>query len=266
MFEPFEFRIKRPSGEIRYMYILALEKKILREENHAFLFGVTQDITKYKEAEKVIKESLDEKELLIKELYHRTKNNMQVISSMLAMKSLLVDNPAVKELIRDMSSRISAMALVHEKLYKAKDLSKMEIQSYINDLVSSIKKSFQPIIKDIEFQLNIQETYLSIDTAIPCGLIINELLTNCIKHAFPNNQKGRISIELEKNSENQIHLIVKDDGIGIPESIDLDNSTSFGLQAVVGLVEHQMGGKLDLIRENGTTFQIILKDKIQNRI
>ena len=382
IFSPFEFRIMRPSGEIRNLYIVALEKGGDGTENEEIIFGVTQDITERKEREKTshhlaqiasnstdmiylinssyqylaanhsyltafgltdnqllsenlsdimgeayfknviipnvkkcldgenvhyqtwynfpktgkkymdikytkyldhegvlsgvainsrdisfrkhaedkVTRSLEEKELLLRELYHRTKNNMQVISSMLSIQSIYSENEEVKVMLDETKNRIMGMALVHEKLYQANDLSWIDLKDYITDLVELLKVSLLSKTSNLDIVMQLENTRTNIDTAIPCGLIINELFTNAIKHGFPQREKGIITISLFNSDENEICIAVKDDGKGIPEGFDIRNSNSYGLTAVIMLSEHQLGGSLTLDSTNGTEFILKFKE------
>jgi two-component sensor histidine kinase/ligand-binding sensor domain-containing protein len=206
-----------------------------------------------------ITKSLEEKELLLRELYHRTKNNMQVISSMLSIQSLYTNNDEVKETLKETKSKVMGMALVHEKLYQAKDLSWIDLKYYITDLVELLKDSLLPKNTSIEIVTKLKNTRTNIDMAIPCGLIINELFTNAIKHGFPNNEKGAIKIVLKKNGD-EICISVTDNGVGIPAGFDIKKSNSYGLNAVVMLAEHQLGGSITMDDQGETKFVLKFKE------
>jgi PAS domain S-box-containing protein len=235
-------------------------------ENDGVLKGIVvnaRDITFRKQAEDKIQKSLEEKELLLRELYHRTKNNMQVISSMLSIKSMYTDNKEVKETFEETKRRIMSMALVHEKLYQAKDLSWIDLKDYITDLVELLKASLLPENTNLEIITHLENTRTNIDTAIPCGLIINELFTNAIKHGFPDNKSGFIKIELTNQDDNEICISISDNGKGIPEGLDFKNSKSYGLEAVVMLAELQLGGSIILNSKKGTEFKVTFKETIK---
>ncbi|MEQ8239737.1 MAG: sensor histidine kinase, partial [Cyclobacteriaceae bacterium] len=152
------------------------------------------------------------------------------------------------------------MALVHEKLYQANDLSWIDLKDYITDLVELLKVSLLPNSSNLEIVMQLENTRTNIDTAIPCGLIINELFTNAIKHGFTDREKGVITIGLFNNKENEICISVTDDGVGMPADFDVRNSNSYGLAAVVMLSEHQLGGSLTLETTNGTEFTVKFKE------
>lgn len=224
-----------------------------------------RDITERKLIDDKIQNALDEKELLLRELYHRTKNNMQVISSMLSIQAFYNDNKVVKEVFNETTNRILGMALVHEKLYQHQDLSWIDLKEYIIELIELIKTNMTYNTNHINLLYDLQSVKSTIDTAIPCGLIVNELFSNAMKHSFNGREKGEIHIKLLTDDENFINLSVSDNGIGIPEKIDIRNTKSYGLQAVFGIVEHQLGGEIEIIssKENGTKISIKIKNNQQ---
>ncbi len=258
----FEHRICLPNEAQKV--IRAICHPILRDSGEVVgLGGISQDITDSKIAEGGIKKSLEEKELLLRELYHRTKNNMQVISSMLSIQSQYTNNVDVKETLEDMKSRIMGMALVHEKLYQAKDLSWIDLKDYIIDLVELLKGSLLSKSSNLEIITNLENTRTNIDTAIPCGIIINELFTNAIKHGFSDNSKGVIKISLTNNGD-EICVSVLDNGVGIPTGFDFKNHDSYGLNSIIMLSEHQLGGSITLNTENDTEFILKFKEPLNS--
>jgi len=246
--------------------------------------------TRRKMAEEKIKASLKEKELLIAEIYHRTRNNMSIICSLLSMKSESIKDEKVLTILREIDNIIRSMSLVHSKLYQAKDLSNINLNSYIKDLAHSLFRSYLVTPDKISLKLITDDAPLAIDYAIPCGLAINEIITNSLKHAFPENRKGEIEITLRRiadiaclparqglqsadceqsfelpkseiripNSE-MIELNIADNGIGMPKGFDIKNTDTLGLKLVFGLIEKQLGGKIELNCENGVEFLIKFK-------
>ncbi len=214
-----------------------------------------KEITERKRMEENIIKSLQEKEVLLKEIHHRVKNNMQIISSLLGLASGTIKERKYKELFRDSQNRINSMSLIHEKLYRSENLTNIDFNEYIRDLANVLFQS-RGVTGKIELTLNIEKISIGIDHAIPCGLIINELITNSIKYAFPDDRKGEIKVSLRLNDENMIELVVSDNGVGIPEDVDFRNSESLGLRLVTKLAEDQLHGKIDLDRSNGTEFNI----------
>ncbi|MGD0283844.1 MAG: PAS domain S-box protein, partial [Dissulfurispiraceae bacterium] len=225
------------------------------------IFGTAQDITERKMAEEQVQQSLREKETLLRELYHRTKNNMQVIISLLNLQSGGIDDKKTLQILEDTKNRIQSMALVHEKLYKAKNLSQVYLSDYINDLADALMKSHDADNGQISLQVDVARIPVSIDTITPLGLVINELMTNALKYAFPDNKKGEIIIKALKNEDGIIELAFSDNGIGIPKSIDLTKAESLGLKIVRALVELQIKGKLEIKTQNRNVFIIRFRDK-----
>lgn len=216
--------------------------------------GVLFDITARKRAEEQLKTSLHEKEILLKEIHHRVKNNMQVISSLLNLQSNYVSDTQALEIFQESQNRVRSMALIHEKLYRSKNLAEIDLGEYVNDLVIYLFRSYKAYGKGITLKIQADDVHLGIDAAVPCGLIINELISNALKHAFPHNYQGEIRVELQKNQQ-QISLCVSDDGIGFPTDLDFQNTNSLGLQLVNTLVG-QLDGTIELQNGSGTTFKI----------
>lgn len=216
--------------------------------------GVLFDITARKRAEEQLKTSLHEKEILLKEIHHRVKNNMQVISSLLNLQSSYVSDTQALEIFQDSQNRVRSMALIHEKLYRSKNLAEIDLGEYVNDLVTYLFRSYKAYGKGITLKVQAEDVHLGIDAAVPCGLIINELISNALKHAFPNNHQGEILVELQKNQQ-QISLCISDNGIGFPPDLDFQKTNSLGLQLVNTLVG-QLDGTIELQNGSGTTFKI----------
>lgn len=227
---------------------------------------VGSDITDIKEAEDKIKSSLKEKELLLQEVHHRVKNNLQIISSLLNLQAGYINDEKDLEIFKDSQSRVKSMAFIHEQLYKSSDFTNINFNNYIHNLLAYLSYSHNLGPEKIKMNINVEDISLDINTAIPCGLIINELVTNSIKYAFPDGRSGTITIELHSDYEDEYVLIVGDDGIGLPEDIDFKNTDSLGLQLVNSLSK-QLEGYIELDRTNGTQFKIIFnKLKYKDRI
>jgi two-component sensor histidine kinase len=186
---------------------------------------------------------------------------MQVISSLISLQSDYIKNEEDKELLKDSQNRIKSMALVHEKLYRSDDLDKINFEGYIQNLANELYRSYVINIDKIKLKMEVADVKLKINNAIPCGLIINELVSNALKYAFEGREEGEIIIILRKNN-NVIELIVSDNGIGIPEDVDFKNTESLGMQLVTSLVEHQLQGEIHLNKKNGTEFLIRFKEVI----
>lgn len=213
---------------------------------------------KRREAEEGLKKSLAEKEILLKEVHHRVKNNMQIISSILKMQQRQVDDPKLKEVLEESQNRIRSMALVHENLYRTENLAKILFSNYVKSMASNLSHTFSEVQNNVRFEFDVIDVYMPLDTGIPCGLIINELLSNSFKYAFPNKNNGIIRIQLKNVGSNNYELIVSDNGIGINGSFDIEKTKSLGMRIVTKLVQ-QIEGTLDYDFSNGTKFTINFK-------
>ncbi|MDZ8136902.1 MAG: histidine kinase dimerization/phosphoacceptor domain -containing protein [Nostoc sp. DedQUE04] len=213
-----------------------------------------------KQASEQIKASLQEKEVLLKEIHHRVKNNLQIISSLLNLQAeYLKDNQAL-EVFKDSQNRIESMALIHEKLYQSQDLARINFADYIQDLVTNLFYSYNVNSSDITLKMNVEEVFLAIDAAIPCGLIINELISNSLKYAFPQTEGGEISIDFCFDKVNLYTLGISDNGVGFAQDFDFDNTESLGLRLVKGLT-HQLKGNIHFSSNNGVKYKIIFSTK-----
>lgn len=216
--------------------------------------ATTRDITEKKRAEEQIKASVREKEVLLREIHHRVRNNMQVISSLLNLQSAHIKERQYKEILKEVQDRIRSMALVHEKLYQSENLANIDSNEYITSIVRGLYRSYEVTADRVTLVIEVEDVPLGVDAAIPCGLIINELVSNSLKHAFPD-RKGEIRITF-CSIDGAVELTVADNGVGIPEYIDFRNTESLGLDLVTTLVEHQLGGEITLDRSRGTAFHI----------
>jgi two-component sensor histidine kinase len=195
------------------------------------------DITQLKKAEEEVKKSLREKEVLLKEVHHRVKNNLQIINSMLYLQSPYIKNEQAIEMFKESQNRIYSMALIHEKLYESESLSKIDLAQYIQSLITNLFRSYGVSEKAVRPKISVENVALNIDTVIPCALIINELVSNSLKHAFPDLHKraagtGEIRVELRHDTGNTIKLTVGDNGLGLPEGFEVQNCESLGLKLV----------------------------------
>ena len=206
-------------------------------------------------AEAGVRASLHEKEILLKEIHHRVKNNLQVISSLLNLQSRAVSDPPVLELLRDSQNRVRSMALVHEKLYRSPDLARIDLAEYARSLASQLLRTYTDPAGRVSLRVEAADCWLDVDTAVPCGLIINELLSNALKHAFPGSRTGEILIALQPAAPRRVRLVVADDGGGFPPDVDFRATPSLGLQLVNSLVA-QIDGAIHLNRRAGTEFCI----------
>jgi len=226
------------------------------------------DITARKKAEEEIKRSLREKETLLAEIHHRVKNNMQIISSLLSLQSKDIEDERALSLIKNCEDRIRSMSLVHEKLYLSEDLSSIDFHDYMKDLSARLFQVHRVDSRVLSFSSQIKDVSFNIETAIPLGLIINELISNALKHAFPEGKKGSIAVELTQDKKTEEYILtVTDDGIGFPEVTDYRNTETFGLQLANMLTAEQLHGTMELDRTKGTSFRIVFKEqKYRKRI
>ena len=221
------------------------------------ILNILRDVTERKKAEEQIKASLREKEVLLREIHHRVKNNLQVISSLLSLQSRYIRNSQYAEMFTESRNRVRSMALIHEKLYQSEDLANIDSDEYIEILVRELIKSYKMDPDKIRIKIEVDDVSLGVDTAIPCGLIINELVSNSLKYAFPD-KKGEIIVALHP-VKGKIELTVSDNGVGIPENIDFKNTKTLGLRLVTILAENQLNGDIDLIRNKGTEVRITFR-------
>ncbi len=264
------FRELQTKRYVRYED-LPLETKDGRRVNVEFVSNVysvdhqsvaqcnIRDITERKIAEEFIGRSLKEKEVLLKELHHRVKNNLQIIASLLELKLVNSKNKEVIDVFKQTQERIRVMALVHQKLCESKDFMSIDISGYINELVKGLLLSYGSDRKKIVVTVDVAKVLLKIDLAVPCGLIINELLTNSLKYAFPGNRRGKILIVLRSINKSTLEIVVSDNGIGLRKGFNLHSIKTMGLALVVSTIEGQLGGKVKLNRARGTQFKITFK-------
>lgn len=235
--------------------IMELSSNTNSTENRESILITIVNISELKNAEKQVKKSLQEKEILLREINHRVKNNLQIISSLLHLQEDRADTEDALDVLKESQGRVKSMAMVQEKLSQSPTYSYINLKEYVEKLVHDILYSYG-IPDTIKKDLNIEDINLSIDTAIPLGLIINELVTNIVKYAF-NVPEGTITVNIRSRSE-QIEITIADDGLGIPEDIDTEKSDSLGLQLVNSLVD-QLDGSIEVNTSNGTEYTIFLK-------
>ena len=238
--------------EVRRSMLVSKFPYFDQEGNIVGLIGINRDITVRKRAELRIKKSLREKEVLLKEIHHRVKNNLAVISGLLAMQAENVDNEDVKQLLHESEVRIRSMAMIHEKLYHHDMYSGIEFGSYVKDLVSTISASYQSEGCEINVHLETPNTYIDLNRAMPCALIVNEALTNAYKHAFKGRNHGDIWINFSQY-QGTYRMVIRDNGVGFPPGYDPEKVTTLGMTLIFGLVQ-QLGSKLYIESKNGTQF------------
>lgn len=217
------------------------------------------DIAERKRTEELLKRDLKEKEVLLRELYHRTKNNMQVISSMLRLHVLESKNQQLTDFFKEMDTKILSMALVHQKLYEMGDLFHLNLKEYFEDVVQLIRTSILPSSPAINICVIGEEVKVLLDTAMPCGIIVNELVTNSIKYAFPTQTRGHIEIEIHANEEHEISLKISDDGAGLPKGFNPKKDGGLGFRTIYDLVEYQLDGHVRFDSNRGLCCIIVIK-------
>lgn len=220
--------------------------------------GVLRDITELKSAEIELKNNVHQKEILLKEVHHRVKNNLQVISSILNLQTGYIDDEATLAVIKECQDRIKSMAFIHESLYQKEDFAEVNFSEYLQNLVNNLKYSYMSPDRNILVDFDIEEISLSLDSAIPCGLIVNELVSNCFKYAFKNQATGSIKVSLAKDKDNNKLLVVHDSGQGLPQDLNIETNDSLGLQLVWTLVD-QIDGEIKYEFDAGGKFVINFK-------
>lgn len=260
----FETKIFDKNSEVRWVRIISTI--IDKGKNCGYILVIGSDITERKLAEEELKSSLKEKDLLLKEIHHRVKNNLQIISSLLDLqKPFVEEDPIALNVLKGSQNRVVSMAMVHEMLYQSQDLNHINISNYIKNLISNLFHS-NAMENNIKPILNVEDFYLNIETSIPLGLIISELVSNSLKYAFPEGNAGEINISLQCINPH-FELIISDNGIGLPEDIDIKNiESSLGLRLVNSLV-NQLDGTIELDRRHGTEYNINFKElKYEKRV
>lgn len=213
-----------------------------------------RDITDRKNNEQQLKTSLKEKDILLTEIHHRVKNNLAIISGLLELQSGNVESTQIKDVLADSIYRIKAIALLHEKIYQSENLTSINIGDYLSEFIKAISEYYAKKDKLIQVDLKIPETFVSLPSAIPLGLIVNELITNAYKHAFKGRDKGKIMVELNSSSQTYI-LTIRDDGVGLPDDVLTGKTKKLGMTLLHGMI-NQLKGKLEINRNNGTAFMI----------
>ena len=214
-----------------------------------------RDVTDHRAADERVKASLKEKESLLKEIHHRVKNNLQVTSSLLKLQSSYIHDSTARQMFLESQNRIRSMALVHEKLYGSGDLSRIDLADYSTDLAWLLFRTFSVDRSRISLAVEAQPVFLGIESAVPCGLILNELLSNCLKHAFPGDRHGQILVGISSDRLDRVTLRVRDDGVGLPSDLDVKGAETLGLQLVTTLAE-QLQGRLEVDRTGGTEVRL----------
>ncbi len=256
-----DYRIRTATGEYRWIYdFTVLEYDLSGAVTH--FHGYIMDTTERKQVQEDLQRSVREKEILLREVHHRVKNNMQVISGLIELQATRISDPEIRSLFFESQNRIRTMALIHEILYRSSDYARIDFSTYLKELITHLLSSYGRDNGGIEIETRLDVTYLSLDLAIPCGLMANELISNALKHAFPHGKKGRIVIKLLQPAKGQYELSVSDDGIGFPADLEIAKASTFGLQVVNGIATHQMRGSIRLQKTPGTTVTISFAEQL----
>lgn len=239
---------------------LYLYKSLRAENNNLQLLNIT-----LKKSEENALASLKEKELLLREIHHRVKNNMHVITSLLKLQCGYIKDPVFADIMQECQDRIKSMAYAHENLYRSHDLVNIDLKEYLNSIITNILQTHFNLARRVQVESDIENINIQIDSAIPFGLVVNELLSNCFKHALPPEENINVFISVKFTEEKLIEFIIANNGISFPEHIDFRNTESLGLQLVVMLIEDQLDGTVELCKEHGTTFKIKFKELLYKK-
>ena len=251
----FEYKAVKKNGDLWHA---SSSWEPLKDEGGKFkgIIFQTIDVTEHKRAEDQLKSSLKEKEVLLREIHHRVKNNLQVVSSLLNMQARATKNKNVKDILSESRNRLNAMALIHSQLYEGGNLSEINMNGFMDKLVVQLLQIHSVPETKITPVVHAVDCSLPISTAVPVGLIANELLTNAFKHAFVNRKEGMIEVSLGASGNGKIGLTVSDDGVGLPEGFDINTSKTLGLHVVKILAEDQLDGNLKVFSDKGATFKV----------
>lgn len=252
-----QHRFKRADG--RYIWVESLGNPLFDEKNQykGVVFSMT-DIDSLKVAEENFRTSLEEKELLLRELHHRVKNNMQIISSLLSLQTQHIKDERDLKIFESSQNRVKTMSLIHDELYSSQDFSHINLSEYIHNITKELLTSHIEDPGRVKLTVNVEDVRMELETAIPLGLLINEIVANSVNHAFPNDQKGEIIVELKRDGDAFI-LKMSDDGVGIPEDIDFEKAETLGFQLINSLT-NQLDGQIEMHSNNGTSFIVKFKE------
>lgn len=250
----FESHLKSENGKDRW--ISSTLTPIFDEERRLRkLVFVDTDITESKKMENQIVASLKEKDLLLKEIHHRVKNNLQIIISLLNLQSGYIKDEETLKAVREGQNRVRSMALVHEKFYQSEELGEIDFKEYTEKLCTFLKQSYSSQDAPITITVDANGIGFDMDTAMPCGLLITEIVSNSLKYGFPGNREGEIRIEFSKVAEKKVRMTISDNGIGLPHDFDIEKSESLGMQLIIALTS-QLDGELKFSGESGTNFSV----------
>lgn len=256
-----ENHYRRKDGSTWYGLLhLRMVKNAQGQPTH--LEGFVEDISERKQTEGKIQKTLAEKEALLSELHHRTKNNMGVIIGLLGLQASYIQDERLSQAFEEIQNRIHVLALAHEHLYEANDLSHVNLKEYIHDLTQLLRKSYPIAQEQVSFAMKMEDVFVLIDIATPCGLLLHELIANALTHAFPGERKGQVSIELRRLENGEIYLAVADDGVGWPVGFDPRQDGRMGMQMIFALAEGQLKARLEFKSAPGVSCQLHFRDDL----
>ena len=258
-----EYRLRKKDGD--YIWIEDHMFEVNPPNQGSYLSGILIDMTERKMTEQKITQSLREKEILLKEIHHRVKNNLQVISSLLKLQSQYINDSQASNILLESQNRVRSMALVHQKLYQSEDFARVDFGDYVRQLTINLLNVYKLNNRHIKLNVKADDIFIGVDVAIPCGLIINELVSNSLKYAFNSHENGQIDITLNNGKNGCYNITVKDNGIGFPSNLNFRDTKSLGLQLVNTLV-NQIEGKIEMETYKGTSFTISFNDASQNSL
>jgi PAS domain S-box-containing protein len=249
-------------GRTQPVWVLCNGYPVKDEEGRIVQAVITfSDITERKQAEMMLRETLQQKEALLHEVHHRVKNNLQVISSLLSLEARRQLEPATKAVLEEMKGRIRSMALLHETLYLTKNFARVDLASYLREVAVKLFRALNANPSAVRLVLELAAAEVELDQAMPCGLLVNELMTNALKHGFPGDRHGEVRLGLQQTADGRVHLQVGDDGVGLPTDLDLNNAQTLGLQLVTDLTR-QLQGTLEIGPGPGASFSIVFTPKV----
>lgn len=256
-----EKRYVRENGSIMWGNLTV---SLVRDEqgDPLYLIGVVEDVSARRKVQEELKRALEEKEILLREIHHRVKNNMQVVSSLLSIQESKIDEPASRAVFQESQDRIGALALIHQTLYQSHNLGEIDLQEYSQVLARRLLEVYKNTGAQVELTVQAQGVSISMDQSVPCGLVLNELISNALKYAFKGRSWGRIEVRAEMDDQDQIVLWVSDNGVGLPPDFDWEGSPTLGLSLVKGLVVNQLRGSLTMEGRVGACFHITFPAKL----
>ncbi len=241
-------------GEEEMWFSTSIQPMILKDGSVDSVQIIARDINELKKVQKQLEKTLEDKDMLMKEIYHRVKNNLMVISNLLNLQSRYIKDKEAKGMFKESQSRARSMALIHERLYRSTDLKRIDFGDYILNITKDLFQTYAADPSRINLQIDVEEVMLDINTSIPLGLIVNELISNSLKHAFPEGTEGYIKVKFYQKDDEYV-LEVTDNGVGLPEDLDLSQTNSLGMQIINSLTE-QVNGEWEVIRSPVAAFRI----------